>query len=233
MKLFTSFCNLPSLDSNGNDFSIKSGIPPVVFIGEVLFNIIISDIDKQVTSEFPQLQYIRLFYEILIQIDSNMIIKQIKRLNEIINDCINSYFSHSVVKCIRGGDPIPLKRWLYPSYWRKRASTYYIWRRRREQKKRKELTDDGAMPIPPTSFSFFQDRSNRTSGHWGKEWFGSKQLLSFSLRPSFDFLYHIPTSSGYETTKSGSNTNTPRNITSIYLSFFQKRPKRNRALERT
>lgn len=58
MKLFTSFCNLPSLDSNGNDFSKKSGIPPVVFIGEVLLYIIISDIDKQVTSEFPQPQYI-------------------------------------------------------------------------------------------------------------------------------------------------------------------------------
>ncbi len=47
-----------------------------------------------------------------------------------------------------------------------------------------ELTDYGAIPIPPTSLSFFQNRSNRTSGHWGEEWFGSKQLLS--LRPSFD-----------------------------------------------
>lgn len=60
-----------------------------------------------------------------------------------------------------------------------------------------ELTDYGAIPIPPTSLSFFQDRSNRTSGHWGEEWFGSKQLLSFSLslRPSFDLSEDIPTSS--------------------------------------
>lgn len=49
IRLVTSFCNLPILDSNGNDLSIKGGIPPVDFIGEVLFNIIISDIDKQVT----------------------------------------------------------------------------------------------------------------------------------------------------------------------------------------
>lgn len=51
LRLITSFCNLPILDPTiGKHVSIQSGIPPVSFIGEVLFNIIISDMDKEVTS---------------------------------------------------------------------------------------------------------------------------------------------------------------------------------------
>lgn len=58
-KLLSSFCDLPILDSSGKDWSVKTGIPPVVFISSIQKNLFIDDLDREVEVRFPNLQYAR------------------------------------------------------------------------------------------------------------------------------------------------------------------------------
>lgn len=58
-KLLSSFCNLPILDSSGKDWSVKTGIPPVVFISSIQKNLFLDDLDREVEVRFPNLQYAR------------------------------------------------------------------------------------------------------------------------------------------------------------------------------
>lgn len=54
-----SFCNLPILSGTGKDYSQNKGIPPLKDIDNVLFNIILDDIDRDLEAEFPKMKYVR------------------------------------------------------------------------------------------------------------------------------------------------------------------------------
>lgn len=65
-KLLSSFCDLPILDSSGKDRSSKTGIPPVVFISYIFFNLFLDDLDREVEVRFPNLQDARFQHEMFI-----------------------------------------------------------------------------------------------------------------------------------------------------------------------
>ena len=71
VKLISNFSNLPIYDYDENrerDISLKTGIPPVSFIGEIIFHFIYDDIDRLIEERLPQLQFARYKSEILIPI---------------------------------------------------------------------------------------------------------------------------------------------------------------------
>lgn len=58
-RLIESFCNLPILSETGIDFSKKTGIPPFKDLEDVLFNILLDDIDKDLDAALPKMKYVR------------------------------------------------------------------------------------------------------------------------------------------------------------------------------
>jgi hypothetical protein len=44
---YLNFFDLPILDGWGKDWSIKTGIPPVVFIASEFLNIFLDDLDRE------------------------------------------------------------------------------------------------------------------------------------------------------------------------------------------
>lgn len=104
VHLIISFCNLPIVDNMDRVISVKTCFPPMIFIGEILLNIILSDIDHEMEKRFPKLA--RLQHEILIPIfgkDNDGMYNT--ALDEIFNQ---SYFMAPVIeRAVRGGEPIP------------------------------------------------------------------------------------------------------------------------------
>lgn len=106
VKLISSFCNLPIVDNMGRDFSHNSGVPPLTFIAEILFNIILDDIDQKIEDRLPNLKYARFQHEIFIPIFNKFNeLDYYKALNEIFHEC--NFISPTFERAVRGGDPIP------------------------------------------------------------------------------------------------------------------------------
>lgn len=68
VKLISSFCNLALLDNTGKDWSDKTGVPPLLFISSILFNIFLDEIDREIEEQLPKLKYARYEFEILVPI---------------------------------------------------------------------------------------------------------------------------------------------------------------------
>lgn len=47
------------MDINGNDISEMTGIPPVPFISDILFNIFMDDIDQEIENRLAYQRYAR------------------------------------------------------------------------------------------------------------------------------------------------------------------------------
>lgn len=90
----------------GRDFSLNTGVPPLTFIAEILFNIILDDIDQEIEKRLPKLKYARIQHEILIPIYYKDKEKSYyKALNEIFNEY--NLLSPILERAVRGGEPIP------------------------------------------------------------------------------------------------------------------------------
>lgn len=48
MYMIKSIVNLPILDEAGRDFSSKTGAPMIPLLDDILFNMILDDIDQQI-----------------------------------------------------------------------------------------------------------------------------------------------------------------------------------------
>lgn len=59
LQMISSYCNLPIMDINGNDISEMTGIPPVPFISDILFNIFMDDIDQEIENRLAYQRYAR------------------------------------------------------------------------------------------------------------------------------------------------------------------------------
>jgi hypothetical protein len=107
VKLISSFCNAPIVDNMDRDFSINTGVPPLPFIAEVLFNIYMDDIDREIEKRLPKLKYARYQNEILIPIfDEEKEQSYCEVLNDIfINEC--NLLSPTLERAVRGGESIP------------------------------------------------------------------------------------------------------------------------------
>lgn len=101
IDLISAFCNLPIYDIIGNDLSIDTGIPPVYYISEVLFNIVLTDIDHKMSERLPKLKYARYLHEIIIEIQDNEMQNKIDRVIAILKEC---NIGHSYELVIRGGE---------------------------------------------------------------------------------------------------------------------------------
>lgn len=105
VKLISSFCNLPIVDNIGRDFSFNTGIPPLIYLGNILFNIFLDDIDQEIEERLPDLQYARFEHVLLIPIFH--IDKEpyyCNALNEILNKY--NFILPPFVRTVRGGSPI-------------------------------------------------------------------------------------------------------------------------------
>lgn len=100
VKLISSFCNLPIVYNMGRNFSIKTA--PLTFIAEILFNIILDDIDQVVIEErFPKLKYARFQHSIFIPIfNKDKEQYYYNALNEIFNKC--NLPSPNIERAVRG-----------------------------------------------------------------------------------------------------------------------------------
>lgn len=69
MNWIFAYCDIPIINDKKLDIMISSvGVPLISILGSALLNLVLSDIDKQVFSKLPQLQYARFENEIVIQI---------------------------------------------------------------------------------------------------------------------------------------------------------------------
>jgi hypothetical protein len=90
VKLISSFCNLPIFDKNGRVYSPKTGVPPVEFIFEILFNIIFDDVDRSIEARLPSLQFVRLQHEIIIPIfhkEIDHLLYYLTVIHSIVDEC--------------------------------------------------------------------------------------------------------------------------------------------------
>lgn len=107
VKLFSSFCNAPIIDIWGRDLSMNTGVPPLPFIEDVLFNIYMDEIDREIEKRLPKLKYARYQDEILIPIfDEEKEQSYCEVLNDIIiNEC--NLLAPILGRAVRGGESIP------------------------------------------------------------------------------------------------------------------------------
>lgn len=105
-QLIECFCNLPLFnDETGNDYSVKTGIPPLKLIGGVLFDIILDDIDRDLTSELPNIQYYRHQHIFLFTFtDLNEMNNCIGSINEIFHK--NHFIPPITQVALKGGSSI-------------------------------------------------------------------------------------------------------------------------------
>lgn len=89
----------------GNDLSINTGIPPLTFIAEILFNIILDDIDQKMEERLPKQKYARFQHEIFIPIYHKEHYSIMEALNDIFHEC--NFISPTIELSVRGGEPIP------------------------------------------------------------------------------------------------------------------------------
>jgi retron-type reverse transcriptase len=105
VKLIWSFCNNQILDNSGQDLSTNNGIPLMGVISQVLFNIMIDDIDQKMEERFPNQKYARYEHEIFIPIHYNedeMV--YYTELHNIFNEC--NFIAPEIECAIRGGEPV-------------------------------------------------------------------------------------------------------------------------------
>ncbi|KAF3452225.1 hypothetical protein FNV43_RR08323 [Rhamnella rubrinervis] len=82
------------------------GHHPLTLIAEILFNIILDDIDQEIEVRLPKLKYARYQDEIFIPIyQKEKEQSYYKALNEILNKCY--LLSPTLERAVRGGEPIP------------------------------------------------------------------------------------------------------------------------------
>lgn len=105
VKLISSFCNMPYVDNKGRPFSLNTGVPPLSLISEILFNIILDDIDQEIEVQLPKHKYARYQDEIFIPIyEKDKEEYYYKALNEIFKKC--NLLSPTLERAVRGGGPI-------------------------------------------------------------------------------------------------------------------------------
>lgn len=104
-RLIESFCNLPILSGEGKDYSLNKGIPPLKEIDNVLFNIILDDIDRDLEAELPTIQYVRFqhifFFPFTDESDMN---NCIGRINDILIK--NDFIYPNTQLLLKGGSSI-------------------------------------------------------------------------------------------------------------------------------
>lgn len=107
VKLISSFTDLHVVDNKGRYLlSLKAGIPYIPFISEILFDIIMDDIDQTIEERLPKLKYARFLNEIFIPIFNKVNnIELYAALNDIFKEC--NLTSPDIEHAVRGGDPIP------------------------------------------------------------------------------------------------------------------------------
>lgn len=107
VKLISSFCNAPIVDNLNRDFSVDTGVPPLPFISEVLFNIYMDDIYRKMEERLPKLKYARYQNEILIPIfDGEKEQSYYEVLNDIFfNEC--NLPPPTLERAVRGGESTP------------------------------------------------------------------------------------------------------------------------------
>ena len=105
VKLISSFCNISIINTTGNDCSVNTGVPPLTFIAEILFNIILDDIDREIEEQLPKLKYARFEHEIFIPIFHKEQYSTLEALNKIFDEC--NFLLPTLQHAVRGGEPIP------------------------------------------------------------------------------------------------------------------------------
>lgn len=56
LRLISSFLGAPIIEKTGKNWSVQTGIPPVVFISDVLLNFYLDVLDRAVEVRFPAFQ---------------------------------------------------------------------------------------------------------------------------------------------------------------------------------
>lgn len=106
VKLISSFCNLAVLDYTGEEWSDKTGVPPLLFISEILFNIFLDEIDREIEEQLPNIKYARYEFEILVPIfHKEKLHSTMDALSEIFNKY--NFRQPKLYTALRGEKPIP------------------------------------------------------------------------------------------------------------------------------
>lgn len=108
MYMIKSIVNLPILDEAGRDFSSKTGAPMIPLLDDILFNMILDDIDQQIEKQLPELHYARYQHMMLIplsQIHHEYEVSIIHTLYKIFPEC---YLDPSRNRKYSRGNHIPL-----------------------------------------------------------------------------------------------------------------------------
>lgn len=109
--IISSFCNIEILNSSGELVSHNSrGIPPLTFISDVLFNIYLDDLDRQIDEKYPCIKYVRYDSELIIAF-SIWEKAKVKSFVDVFNEiCININLCTPLLeKAYRGSSAIPFK----------------------------------------------------------------------------------------------------------------------------
>lgn len=88
----------------GGVFLLKAGVPPLTLIADILFNILLDDIDKEIEERL--LPYARFQHEIFVPIyhkDKEQTAS--KAFHEIFKQC--NLRQPTLVRAVRAGEPIP------------------------------------------------------------------------------------------------------------------------------
>lgn len=106
VKLISSFCNLPLLDNTGKDWSVKTGVPPLLKISEILYNIFLDEIDREIEERLPKLKYARYEYEIFVPIFNK---EKVHSTIEALSDIFKQYnfLPPTLDRAVRGDKAIP------------------------------------------------------------------------------------------------------------------------------
>lgn len=88
MSIIESIVNLPILDEAGKDYSSKKGSPFIPILDDVLFNIVLNDVDNSIEENLPQYKFIRLQSEIRVAIDKNLPISEKKNIQATLKELI-------------------------------------------------------------------------------------------------------------------------------------------------